>query len=97
MIQHLVLLTFVPEATDDQRQEVVEALRALPSTISSIVSYHVGLDLGLADGNASLGIVAQFADERGWATYRDHPDHVAVINDLIAPIKASRTAVQFEI
>lgn len=97
MIQHVVLLTFVPGTTDDQRQAVVDRLRALPSTIPQIVSYHVGPDLGLADGNASLGIVAQFADERGWATYRDHPDHVAVINELIAPIKASRTAVQFEI
>jgi hypothetical protein len=97
MIQHVVLLTFVPEATDDQRQAVVDGLRALPSTIPQIVSYHVGLDLGLADGNASLGIVAQFADQTGWAAYRDHPDHVAVINDLIAPIKASRTAVQYDL
>lgn len=97
MIQHVVLFTFVPEATDDQRQAVVDALRALPSTIPQIVSYHVGLDLGLADGNASLGVVAQFADQTGWAAYRDHPDHLAISNDLIAPIKASRAALQFEL
>lgn len=95
MIQHVVLITFVPEATDEQRQAVVDALRDLPAQIETIVSYHVGLDLGFADGNASLGIVAQFSDEDGWATYRDHPAHVAVIQELIAPIRASRTAVQY--
>ncbi|OWY61399.1 hypothetical protein B7486_63980 [cyanobacterium TDX16] len=95
VIQHCVLITFVPEATDEQQQAVVEGLRALPSTIETIVSYHVGLDLGFADGNASVGIVAQFADEAGWRTYQDHPDHQAVIADLIAPIRQSRVATQF--
>ena len=63
MIQHVVLITFVPEATDEQRQAVADALRVLPSTISEIVSYHVGLDLGLAEGNASIGVVAQFVQQ----------------------------------
>ena len=94
MIQHLVLITFVPEATDEQRQAVVEGLRNLPNVIPEIVSYHVGLDLGFADGNASMGVAAQFADQADWAAYQAHPEHQAVINDLIAPIRESRTAVQ---
>ena len=97
VIQHCVLLTFVPEATDEQRQAVLDGLRALPSTIEQIVSYHVGPDLGLADGNASLGIVAQFASEQDWRTYQEHPDHQAVIQDLIAPIRQSRVATQFQL
>ena len=95
MIQHLVLITFVPEATDEQRQAVVEGLEDLPNHIPEIVSYHVGLDLGLADGNASVGVAAEFATDADWATYQAHPSHQAVIDDLIAPVRASRTAVQF--
>jgi hypothetical protein len=95
MIQHLVLITFVPEATDEQRRAVVDGLVDLPNRIPEIASYHVGLDLGLADGNASVGIAAQFATEADWATYQADPAHQAVINDLIAPIRQSRTAVQF--
>jgi hypothetical protein len=95
MIQHVVLITFTPEATDEQKQELVEGLEALPGLIPAIVSYHVGLDLGLADGNAGIGVVAQFGSEAGWATYRDHPEHRRVIDELIAPIRASRATIQF--
>jgi hypothetical protein len=97
VIQHCVLITFVPEATDEQKEAVAAGLRALPSTIESIVSFHVGLDLGFADGNASVGVVAQFVDHAGWKAYQDHPDHQAVIKDLIAPIREDRTAVQFDL
>jgi len=95
MIQHVVLITFTPEATDRQKQELVDGLEALPGLIPEIVSYHVGIDLGLAEGNAGVGVVAQFGSEQGWATYRDHPEHRRVIDDLIAPIRASRSAIQF--
>jgi hypothetical protein len=95
VIQHCVLLTFVPEATAEQKQAVLDGLRDLPNRIEQIVSFHVGLDEGFADGNASLGIVAQFASREDWQTYQDHPEHQAVIKDLIAPIRQSRTAAQF--
>lgn len=97
VIQHCVLITFVPEATDEQRQAVVAALRALPASIEQIVSYHVGLDLGWADGNASVAVVAQFSSQEDWQAYQDHPDHQAVIQDLIAPIRQSRVASQFQL
>jgi hypothetical protein len=38
---------------------------------------------------------ATFDDDAGYATYRDHPDHVRVVRDLIRPVAAARAAVQF--
>ena len=96
MIQHVVLLTFVPEATDEQRAAVLDGLRALPALIPEISSYAVGQDLGLAPDTASFGIVAEFATQADWEVYRDHPEHRRVITDLIGPIRAGRAAVQFE-
>lgn len=96
MVHHTVLLRFVAEATDDQVDAVVEALRALPEQIPEIRSYRVGRDAGFAEDNAHVLVLATFADEAGWRSYQDHPAHRAVITDLIAPIKASRHAAQLE-
>lgn len=96
MIQHVVLISFTDDATDSQRDALVAGLRALPAQIPEIRAYAVGLDAGLAEGNAGIGIVAEFDDAAGWEAYRDHPAHRAVIDDLIAPIRAGRAAVQFE-
>ncbi len=96
MIQHVVLLSFVPEATDEQRVAVADALRALPDLIPEIRRYAVGPDLGLASDTSSFGIVAEFATVADYEVYRDHPAHRRVITDLIGPIRAGRAAVQFE-
>lgn len=95
MIQHVVLLTFVPDATPEQRAAVTEALRALPGLIPQIKRYAVGPDLGLSADTASFGIVAEFETLTDYEVYRDHPAHRQVITDHIAPIRAARAAVQF--
>jgi Stress responsive A/B Barrel Domain len=96
VIQHVVLITFVAEATLAQREAVVDALRALPPLIPEIADYAVGLDLGLSPDAASLGIVALFVTPADYETYRDHPAHQRVITELIAPIRAGRAAIQFQ-
>jgi Stress responsive A/B Barrel Domain len=96
VIQHVVLLTFVPEATEEQRAAVADGLRALPELIPQIKRYAVGPDLGLAADTASFGIVAEFETQADYEVYRDHPAHRQVITDHIGPIRAARAAIQFE-
>lgn len=96
-LRHIVTLTFTDDADDDQIHEIVEALRRLPSQIDEIDSYVVGTDAELADGNAHLGIVADFSSVEAYEVYRDHPAHQAVITQLIIPVIAGRSAVQHHI
>jgi hypothetical protein len=93
-LRHVVTLTFQDDTTDEQVEEIVEALRLLPSQIDALRGYVVGRDAGLADGNASLAIVADFDSVQDYEVYRDHPAHQAVITQLIVPVIASRSAVQ---
>ena len=96
MLRHIVLLRFTspdPELVD----RVATALEALPREVPSIRSYAVGRDLGLGDGNAHLAVVAEFDDAAGHAEYRDHPAHMAVIDELIRPNLESRSAIQMEL
>ena len=91
------MFSWKPEATDVQRQAVPEQLAGLPAKIPEMRSYKFGPDVGINEGNADFAVVADFEDVDGYLVYRDHPEHRAIIDTYIAPIVATRTAVQFEL
>lgn len=93
-LRHVVTLTFRDDTPKERLDAIVEGLRALPDAIEEIAEYEVGLDAGLAEGNATLAIVGDFASVADYEVYRDHPAHVAVINDLIIEYLSGRSAVQ---
>lgn len=96
MIRHVVLLRWIAESTADQHQAVLDELAALPGAIPEIARYRLGEDLGLAEGNASLSVIADFASVADYEVYRDHPEHQRVIAERIKPILAGRSALQYE-
>lgn len=96
MIRHVALFRWVEGVTDEQVAEVVEALEALPGQVPTIRSYAVGPNLGLGPGRWDFAVVASFDDARGYQAYVDHPAHVRVAEELIAPIRADRAHVQIE-
>lgn len=96
MIRHVVLLRWTAESTADQHQAVLDELTTLPAAIPEIARYRLGEDLGLAEGNASLSVIADFASVADYEGYRDHPEHQRVIAERIKPILAGRAAVQYE-
>ena len=96
MIRHVVLLRWVEGTTEAQHQAVLDALHELPGLIPEIVRYRIGADAGLAEGNAHVSVIAEFATADDWRTYSTHPDHVRVITELIRPQLDQRTAIQYE-
>lgn len=94
MIRHIVLLYLVEEATDTQRDAIVEALRRLPSEIDTLSSVEAAADLGLAKGNAQVGLLVEVEDEAAWRAYQSHPAHRQVITQHIAPVLASKASIQ---
>ncbi len=97
MFRHVVLFTWTPEATREQQQTVAAELRKLPGLIPEIRAYETGPDAGLSEGTYDFAVVAGFDDPAGYAVYRDHPAHRAVIDKYLAPIVSSRARVQFEV
>lgn len=93
--RHVVAITFRDDASDEQVQAALDGLAGLPAAIPELRAYSFGLDAGMAEGNASLAIVADFDDAAGYEVYRDHPAHQTVIHEAFLPIIAGRSAVQF--
>jgi hypothetical protein len=97
VVRHVALFRWKPETTAADVSKLEAAMHQLPSKIPCILSYRFGRDLGVIDGNADFAVVADFADQEGLATYANHPDHQAVIQNLIRPILAQREAIQYVI
>lgn len=95
-IRHLVLLRFHDDTDPAAVQALADGLRRLPALIPAIADYHVGPDLSLSDTTWDFGISADFESVDDFHTYRDHPEHQAVIRDLVSPIVEARSAVQFD-
>ena len=91
------MLTFNEDATDAQRQALYEGLATMPKSMSFIRRYEFGPDLGLGDGNPDLALVADFDSEEDWRAYSGHPDHLDLITNLVQPIVASASRVQYEV
>jgi len=96
MIRHTVIFRWSPEATPEQKQLVESLLGQLPSLVPTIREFSFGTDLGVNEGNFDFAVSAVFDDLDGYLTYRDNPDHRAMVRDHILPIAAARAAVQFE-
>lgn len=96
MIRHVVVFSWKPEATPERVQQIADELTKLSASIPAIKSYACGSDAGITDGNSDFAVVADFDDEAGFVTYRDHPEHKEIIGRLIAPVIAERSSVQFE-
>jgi hypothetical protein len=97
MIRHVVMFRWTPQATEEQKRRVVDELGRLPALLPVLRAYHVGPDLGLAEGNFEFAVVADFDDLAGFQAYREHPEHRRIIAEFIQPIAAQRAAVQHEL
>jgi hypothetical protein len=96
MIRHVVMMRWTPEATEEQKRRVAAELSRLPALLPVLRAYRMGADLGVNEGNFEWAAVADFDDLEGYLTYRDHPEHRAIIAEFIRPIMAERAAIQYE-
>jgi Stress responsive A/B Barrel Domain len=97
LIKHVVLFTWKPDTTDEQKQLVETELAALSDKVPGVRGYQFGADVGLvAAGNADFALTADFDDADAYLVYRTHPAHVEFIEQTINPILAERVSTQFE-
>ena len=96
MIKHIVFLKFKPEASAEQRREIIEELRALPAQINVIREYEVGEDVLKSPRSWDAALVGTYDSLEALKTYNDHPAHVAVVQKIRA-ISEGAASVDFEV
>ena len=94
--RHVVMFKWSDGVDAEHVERVRNGLSALPAEIDVIRDYVHGSDLGVSDGNYDYVVVADFDDVDDFRTYRDHPQHVLVVDELIKGHVSDRAAVQYE-
>ena len=97
MFRHVVMFSWTDDVDDAHIAAVSAALDTLPDNIDVLRSYRHGPDAGISDGNFDYVVVADLDTADDFVTYRDHPDHVAVIQQVFAGRVAQRAAVQYHV
>jgi hypothetical protein len=95
MVTHVVIFTWIAEATSEQVERFGEALDRVASELRELVIVKHGPDLRFRSGNGDYALVATFADKAAWDTYQAHPIHKAFVRDFVMPLQASRITIQF--
>jgi hypothetical protein len=82
---------------DEEHIEKLRAgLSALPLEIDLIRSYVHGADVGVSEGTYDYCVVADFDNVGDFRTYREHPQHVLLIAELIKDHVTDRAAIQYQ-
>lgn len=96
MIRHVAVFRFVPEFTEQQRDEWIALIADLPRHIPEIRAMSVGKDVVRGANSHEIAVVADFDDLDALQVYSTHPAHQKVL-DISGPVKASLAVVDFEI
>ena len=80
----------------DHVARVADGLSALPTEIDVIRNYVHGADVGVSEGNYDYVVVADFDNVADYRTYRDHPQHVLLIEEHVKGHVSDRAAVQYQ-
>lgn len=91
---HIVTFTWRGDGFDDTA--IAQALTTLTAGVDGVLDYRCGHDAGVTPGNADFAIVGVFRDHDAFTAYRNHPEHLRILNEMIAPNTHVRTAVQWQ-
>lgn len=78
-VEHLVWFKMKDDVSQDEKDAMFAALRALPQTIEGIEHLAVGEDFSARSRGFGVGLVVRFSSRQSLKVYEPHPDHLAFI------------------
>jgi hypothetical protein len=96
MIEHIVLIRWTEQASQEAIETVMTELRGLKGEINAIVDLSCGANFSERAKGYAHGLVVRFADRAALNAYISHPEHQRVVQKLINPIRADVLALDYE-
>lgn len=94
--RHIVMFKWADHVDQERIDKVSDGLSALPSEIDVIRSYVHGSNVGISEGTYDYAVVADFDNVGDYLTYRDHPQHVLLVAELVKDHITDRAAIQYQ-
>lgn len=97
MVEHVVLFQSTEEATPEQRDAMIAAVKKLKDQIPGIVDLSVGYNFSERAQGFDIGVVVRFVDRAALDVYIPHPAHRACVEQFLQPIRKNTIVVDYEI
>ncbi|KAK3834972.1 MAG: stress responsive A/B barrel domain-containing protein [Linnemannia gamsii] len=84
-IQHIVLLRFKPETTEQDREKILKAIAGLKDEVPEIESVQLGVNKNALSKGFTHGLTMTFKSEEDLDIYDKSQPHVDLLNNLLRP------------
>ena len=96
MIDHLVLFTVREDASAEDVEDMLESLRALRSSVPSVIDLSAGENFSERGGPYTHGLFARFQTPDDLQAYLSHPEHRAAADKLNTFAESDRIVVDYD-
>ena len=97
MIQHIVLLKWTENATQEAIDTIMAELMGLKDKIPGIVDVTSGKNFTDRAKGFTHGLIFSFKDRAALEGYLPHPEHQRVVQKLLNPIRADALIFDYEV
>jgi quinol monooxygenase YgiN len=94
MIKHIRMWRLV-EPKQENIAAAKAALEACRGIVPGMLTYEVGIDIGIDQGPCDLALYSEFTDRAALRAYEEHPAHLQ-LKAVLAPLRESRAAIDYE-
>jgi hypothetical protein len=93
VIQHIVLLKWKPDTTEEQILSAVRRAEHLPNDIDGVESLTIGRNRVQHEHGYTHVLIVRLTDEEALARYLEHPLRNAYMREHLAPIEQDRIEI----
>ena len=94
-VQHIVMLEFNQDVSENEKIKALKAVETLKGTIKGIDNIQSGKDFSGRGGNYTHAIIVTMRDREVLASYGPHPAHKK-IQEMLHPIVCNLGVIDFE-
>ena len=94
MIDHLVFLSALEDASKEDLDDLISSLRNLKDAVPSVVDLSAGENFSSRSGGYTHGLFVRFESAEDLQGYLKHPDHLSVVGKLDA--LTTRIVIDYE-
>lgn len=95
--RHVTMFRWADHVDADHVQRVRVAFDELATLVDGLRHHVHGSDVGVSEGTFDFHVVADFDSMADWRTYRDHPAHVLLVEELITGHVVDRATGQLQL
>jgi len=98
VVEHIVLFKLKPDATQEQRDELVSVLKRLKENVPGILELTAGVNFNTERGKGySVALNVRFPDRAALEAYGPHPAHQEVVEKYVLPLCEDIVVADYEV